>query len=200
MVSVHIDTIHGDMLIANMQQDLGQDVSTALPVAELIARYPDTQKLTLKRRASRLVYVIESKRSIRIVSAETGAALPPVSESEAGSIAAFHYAGDASVKAITRIDSNPPTEIQFAPLPLWRVDFDDVWGSSFYIDPATGRFVTRRHTLWRIFDFLWMLHIMDYDERDNVNNNLLRGATIVALVFALSGLWLLYFRFRRRRT
>ncbi len=40
---------------------------------------------------------------------------------------------------------------------------------------------------------------MDYDERDNVNNTLLRGATILALMFALSGLWLLYFRFRPRR-
>lgn len=199
MVSVHIDTIHGDMLIANMQQDLGEGVNAALPVAELIARYPDTQKLTLKRRASQLVYVIENKRGMRIVDASTGTALPAVSESEAASIAAFHYAGEASIKAVTRIESNPPTEIQFASLPLWRIDFDDAWGSSFYIDPATGRFVTRRHTLWRVFDFLWMLHIMDYDERDNVNNNLLRGATIAALMFALSGLWLLYFRFRPRR-
>jgi hypothetical protein len=59
--------------------------------------------------------------------------------------------------------------------------------------------VSRRHELWRIFDFLWMLHIMDYETRDNVNNWLLRGFTLLAFTTALSGTWLLWFAFPRRR-
>ena len=50
-----------------------------------------------------------------------------------------------------------------------------------------------------VFDFFWMLHIMDYDERENVNNLLLRGMTLLALVTALSGAWLLFFAFPRKR-
>lgn len=198
MVTVHIDTIHGDMLVANMKPALGQGIDRALPVAEVIDRYPDTWKLTLGQRQGRALYRAESKYGTRMIDAETGTELPPVNANEAANIARYHYSEDAVVSAVSRIESDPPTEIQFARLPLWRVDFDDAWGSSFYIDPATGDFITRRHTLWRVFDFLWMLHIMDYEERDNVNNTLLQVATMMALLFALSGLWLLYFRFRPR--
>jgi hypothetical protein len=64
--------------------------------------------------------------------------------------------------------------------------------------PGSGELVTRRHRFWRWFDFLWMLHIMDYESRENVNNALLRVATGVGVTLALSGLWLVYFRFLRR--
>ena len=70
---------------------------------------------------------------------------------------------------------------------------------TFYLSPATGELVSRRHELWRVFDIVWMLHIMDYDERENVNNWLLRGFTWLAVLTALSGAWLLWFAFPRRR-
>jgi len=44
-----------------------------------------------------------------------------------------------------------------------------------------------------------MFHIMDYEERENVNNSLLRVASITGLAFALSGAWLLFYSFQRRR-
>ena len=74
---------------------------------------------------------------------------------------------------------------------------------TFYADPATGEIVSRRHALWRVFDFAWMLHIMDYDARTDVNNPLLRITTLSAAAMALSGAWLLYWSFprkKRRRT
>jgi hypothetical protein len=79
------------------------------------------------------------------------------------------------------------------------VDFDDVWNSSFYIDPNSGLFTTRRHSLWRVFDFLWMLHIMDYDERADINNTVLRLFSIFGTLMGLSGVWLLFYSFNRRR-
>ena len=39
---------------------------------------------------------------------------------------------------------------------------------------------------------------MDYDQRTDVNNGLLRTAAGVGLVFALSGAWLVFYSFRRR--
>ena len=44
-----------------------------------------------------------------------------------------------------------------------------------------------------------MIHIMDYDTRDDMNNALLRFATILGVTTALSGAWLVYFSFRRQR-
>jgi uncharacterized iron-regulated membrane protein len=60
-----------------------------------------------------------------------------------------------------------------------------------------------RNDKWRVFDFLWMLHTMDYNGRDNFGNILLRAFSIFGLVTVLSG-FLLYFtsskRFRKKQT
>ena len=73
------------------------------------------------------------------------------------------------------------------PPPLWRVEFAHWNRPTFYLSPVTGELLSRRHELWRVFDFVWMLHIMDYDERENVNNPLLRAFTWGAVLMALSG-------------
>jgi hypothetical protein len=44
-----------------------------------------------------------------------------------------------------------------------------------------------RNSKWRIFDFLWMLHTMDYAGRDNFNNTLLRAFSILGLTTIGSG-------------
>jgi hypothetical protein len=45
-----------------------------------------------------------------------------------------------------------------------------------------------------------MFHIMDYENRTDVNNLLLRIAAIAGLGFALSGAWLLFYSFSTRRS
>ena len=40
---------------------------------------------------------------------------------------------------------------------------------------------------------------MDYDERENVNNSLLRVFTWGAVLMALSGIWLLFHAFPKRK-
>ena len=52
---------------------------------------------------------------------------------------------------------------------------------------------------WRIFDFFFMLHIMDYDERTDVHNPLLKVAQFTGVVFAITGIWLLFYSFTKRR-
>lgn len=91
-----------------------------------------------------------------------------------------------------------PQEVAKRPVPMWAVRFDDRSNTTLYFSPDTGDLLARRHDLWRWFDFLWMFHIMDYDTRDDVNNNLLRVAAGTGLVFALSGAWLVFYSFRRR--
>jgi len=102
------------------------------------------------------------------------------------------------LQRLTLITENAPLEVQTRPLPLWRADFDDWLETSLYVHPDSGELVTRRHMFWRWFDFFWMLHIMDYEAREDVNNGLLRVITGVTLVLTATGLWLVYFVFRRR--
>jgi hypothetical protein len=49
-----------------------------------------------------------------------------------------------------------------------------------------------RNDKWRVFDFLWMLHTMDYESRDEIGNLLLRLFSILGLITILSG-FALYF-------
>ncbi len=88
-------------------------------------------------------------------------------------------------------------EIQTRRLPLWRVDFADRFSTSFYIDPYTGALATRRHQYWRIFDFLWMLHIMDYSDREDFNNPLIIFVALIAIWLGISGFILLFGTFNR---
>lgn len=198
MVAVHIDIIHGDMLVGNMEHGVAQPGGTQIPFDHIGDAYPDARSITLKTMMSRPVYRVEGT-DIRLVDASTGELLSPLDEQLATDIATFHYAGEASIKRVSLIESNPPTELQTRALPLWRVDFDDVWNSSFYVDPSSGEFTTRRHTLWRVFDFLWMLHVMDYEERENINNSVLRIFSVLGTVLGLSGVWLLFYSFNTGR-
>ena len=74
-----------------------------------------------------------------------------------------------------------------------------MWKPTIYIAPQTGELSAKRHDLWRIFDFVWMFHIMDYEERTDMNNTLLRVATWMAVATSATGGWLLLYSFRRRR-
>jgi uncharacterized iron-regulated membrane protein len=195
MVVVHIDIIHGDMLVKPVDADLGRSLDQYLPIPMLLERYPDASAVTLSRRGTRPVYRLHGEESRQVVDAYSGEPLLPMTAAEAAAIATDQFSGTAGVVRTTLVESDPPSEIQFLPLPVWRVDFDDAWGTSFYIDPDSGRFMTRRHTLWRVFDFLWMLHIMDYDTRENVNNMVLRIFAGMALLLGLTGTWLVYLRF-----
>ena len=200
MVVVDIDIIHGDHLVkpADSKQNLSLAIDKPISFADIAKANPLAQSISLTVLRGQNVYKIESSIGVKLVNALNGVSLLPLNEAQASLAATNRYAANGKVKKATLIKQNPPTEIGSRPLPIWRVDFDDVWGSSFYIAPLTGELLTRRHTLWRVFDFVWMLHIMDYDERENVNNLLLRIVSSLALLLVLSGVWFLYFRLNVR--
>jgi hypothetical protein len=125
--------------------------------------------------------------------------LSPLPASLATALARAQYAGDGTVERVSLLTSDPPTEVPARLLPLWRVDFDDWLETSLYVHPDSARLVMRRHRFWRWFDFFWSLHIMDYRERADVNNRLLRTSTLVAVALACSGAWLVAYSFRWRR-
>ena len=82
---------------------------------------------------------------------------------------------------------------------IWQVQFDDTFKTTLYLSANNGKVVTVRSTLWRIFDFFWMLHIMDYDEREDFNNPLLIRFAATSVLFCLSGILLLVQNIRRQR-
>ncbi|MFT5135828.1 MAG: putative iron-regulated membrane protein [Arenicella sp.] len=195
MVVIDIDIIHGDHLVqpaAELSAESVREFSTKLP--QLTRTYPEAQSLSLESLAGRAVFKVKTPSGTLLLDALNGETITAIDNSRINQLANIYYAGSGVIQNATLIESNPPREIGARPLPIWRIDFDDIWGTTLYISPITGALATRRHTLWRVFDFVWMLHIMDYDEREDINNILLRIVSILAFLLVLSGIWYLYFR------
>ncbi len=196
MTAVHIDTIHGDHLVRS-QPPVSVDASDLRdPLSVAAANGADNVRLAWVR--NRPAYVLQVQTGETAVDATTGDSIAPLRKAEIRAIATATYTGKdaiASADLITKI----PGEIRGRKPPLWRVEFDHWNQPTLYFSPTTGELLARRHELWRIFDFVWMLHIMDYNERENVNNMLLRTFTWGAVLMAATGLWLLFYSFHRKK-
>ncbi|MET1256000.1 PepSY domain-containing protein [Aliikangiella maris] len=85
-------------------------------------------------------------------------------------------------------------------LPVYQINFDGDENLRLYLDGYTGEVKSLRTDNWRIFDFLWMLHVMDYKTRDNFNHMLLQFFALLAVLTSMSGiiLWLVS-RTKRKR-
>lgn len=196
MTAISIDVIHGDHLahVADAPLDGG---SERLDVEQLARIRPGFESLKLKKFLGQEVYELRTGGKTSLVDARTGALLSPLPREQIVARAKDIYQGEAEIREITWI-TQAPQEVGKRPVPMWAVRFDDSANSTLYFSPDTGDLLARRHELWRWFDFLWMLHIMDYDARSDVNNTLLRVASGVGVLFALSGAWLVFYSFRRR--
>ena len=77
-------------------------------------------------------------------------------------------------------------------LPVYKVKTNSKDSINVYIGYMTGDISSIRSDSWRVWDFLWSLHIMDYRERDNINNILLKILSVLALVTSISGITLFF--------
>ncbi|SNY60465.1 PepSY-associated TM region [Arsukibacterium tuosuense] len=144
-------------------------------------------------------YLVNEATKVYRYSAVSGELLPELAEPEIRTLALAQYQGDGELLA-AQLLQQLPQEVGHLPAPLWQIQFADSNNSRFYLDPATGAVMRVRTDNWRWFDFFWMLHIMDYQDRSNFNNPLLITFSASALLFTLSGMVLLWRRFRPRRS
>lgn len=165
---------------------------------DLISRsFTNIERIELSYIGKNPVYIVHSQNNISVYHGQSGKLTAPLTEAEIKFFANQYYLGDgALIRA--KLHYLAPHEASRAKGKVWQVDFDDAWSTSLYLNPLTGGLVNTRSTMWRVFDFVWMLHIMDYDTRDDFNNPLLVAFSLVATLFTLSGFVLLYHRFRPR--
>lgn len=141
------------------------------------------------------VWRLQSAGLTVLVNAETGESLSPVSEPLARAIAEHDFAPEAEIVSSVLL-ADPPSE--YAPGgPVWQVIFADEGNTRLYVDPDSGLVRARRSDTWRLFDFFWRLHVMDYDDGEDFNHPLLVISAALGLAVALAGLVILFFRMRR---
>ncbi|MEM8826055.1 MAG: PepSY domain-containing protein [Pseudomonadota bacterium] len=188
-----IETVRGEHLMAKAEA----------PVLDRPFVMPDfdgepVTDVALRNIGARAVLVVTHPTRRMMHDPYTGAAIPPPDAERIAALAGIAVADAAAIEEVSLIEADPPSEWRGA-LPVWQVRFAGPERLRLYMDAVTGEVLTRRTRLWRVYDFMWMLHIMDYDEREDFNNPLVQLAAGLGLSVAISGLVLTFYRVLRRR-
>jgi len=193
MVVMDIHYIHGDSLIATKKKTIDFD-DVKYSLSQLMEDHSAAADVELGLLLNQTVYRFNNGDQNVMLSAYGGRQISPIDEKLAISIAQNMYTNNkAVVTRVQLITDNPPRELSGRHLPAWRIDFDDFASPSFYISANSGQLVTKRHSYWRIFDWMFAFHVMDYIDEE-ADNKLLLVFTFLAFIASICGLVLTYFR------
>jgi hypothetical protein len=149
---------------------------------------------------SRAVAEVTTAKGIKLFDAQTGELMPQVGAEQAIAIAnaAWKSTNKPAAKA-SRVTAESPE--YRAALPAWRIAYADPDATSIFVAADTGKITAVRTGTWRLYDFFWSLHIMDWKNHENFNTWWLLAFAIGGLVLGLAGTVLLFIRwpFRRKR-
>ena len=135
--------------------------------------------------------------SVSLHNPVTGRKLSPISVETAKSVALRAWTGPrTTIDSARLVDEPVGTEFR-GPFPAWQVTYGDKASTRIYIDASSGAAGAARSDTWRLFDFIWGLHIMDWNQRDRINSWWLLLFGMGGTVIALSGFVLLANRMPR---
>lgn len=199
-----MDEIHGDhqrkhtsMFQADMELASPSEVLKQLPQADSVVSIRLIN--VLGEPVYQVSYFMNSKdhhmQHTQLALATSGALRQPVGEEEAVKMALANFSDETKVRQVEYLTSEKIDghhEYRGSPLPAWAVTMEHPTETTVYVAAEHGMVTKFRNNKWRTFDFLWMLHTMDYEGRDNFGNILLRLFSVIGLVTILSG-FALYF-------
>ena len=135
----------------------------------------------------------DREKKVQLADAYSGKLRGPLTKKEAIEVAKNSFKDESKIESVEYLTStNGHHEYRENPLPAYAVTFDHPTKTTVYVSSQLGTVQKFRNNNWRVFDFLWMLHTMDYQTRDNLSNILLRAFSIFGLITILSG-FLLFF-------
>lgn len=124
-----------------------------------------------------------------------GTLLPPLTEVEARLLVAQLIKGGDQVVSSTGFKAaEVPLDFR-KPMDVWQVALAD--GTHVYVGMKSGRIEAVRTRWWRFYDFMWGLHIMDLQTREDNSHPILILFAVLAALGALLGCVLM---FRHRKT
>ncbi len=193
---IPIEQIRSENLIRKTPAPQSLDLSKAASLAQLRGpegRHPT--KLTIETRpAFGQVIVAEfGDASPVLYGADSLIPLSPISGAQAASIARAHVTLTEAPRRVDLVE-DPSPEYRGA-LPAWRVQFSQA-GLAVYVSANTGAVTARRSDIWRLYDTLWALHIMDWRNHEDFNHPLIIIVTATTLISVLAGIALFPYRLR----
>ena len=128
------------------------------------------------------------QRKARLADAKTGELRQALSKEEAVELAARQFNATPTLQSAVYLESVPlDHEYRENALPAWAITFNHPSKTVVYVAAELGTVEKFRNEKWRIFDWLWMLHVMDYESRDHIGNWLLRAFSVLGLLTICSG-------------
>lgn len=196
MTAVPIEQVRSEHNIKRPEPlDLRAHAAAPVPLAALQQLTGTVTRLELGEMVGAPVWRVDlDGKPAAVIDAKSGALLSPLDEASVRRIAEADFAGEGKIVSAGLISKDPPIEYRGA-LPVWQLVFGDDSETHLYVSGATGKVVARRSGLWRVYDFLWSLHIMDYDTRDDFNNWLVVIVSAAGLILTVTGVAILFYRF-----
>lgn len=132
----------------------------------------------------------------RYSASDPDAALAPIDEAYVRNLMAERIVGGDTPAAIEQFSAaEAPFDFR-RPVPSWRVTLED--GAHIYVNAQTGEIAAVRTRWWRVFDFVWGLHIMDLQTREDTSHPILILFAALGVIGSLLGC-VLMFRRRKKR-
>jgi len=187
----HIHPISADVTLVNPKEIIDQ-----IKLKDSVNFLLDIRLIQiLNRPFYQIAYSKEHDRGkkIQLANAKTGELRTALSKEEAIEIAKKNFKNETPVKSVEYLtNTNGHHEYREQPLPAFAITFSHPTNTTVYVASELGTVQKFRNNKWRIFDFLWMLHTMDYQSRDNISNWLLRAFSIFGLFTIMSGFTLFF--------
>jgi uncharacterized iron-regulated membrane protein len=159
---------------------------------------PEATSAVVKKRLDKTIITASTEAGMRYFD-EEGDPLKKISFDEAKQI----VAENTLLKPIAVEEVSEPkkgSEYRGRQLPIYKVTTRNANDKEInaYLNIFSGDIVAIRSAQWRIWDLMWGFHIMDWQERDNIDNILLKIFSVLALISSLSGI-LLFFKIDIRK-
>ena len=193
MVSKPIEEVRGNHLrkeVAERALPADTEIAVSLPAETTKPVRSVTTQVERGETITRIAYMDGTTARFR----PDGSAMGPLSEVEARLIVSEGIEGGDKVASTARFEADSVPFDFRRPMPVWQVALED--GTNIYVGTETGRIEAVRTRWWRTFDFMWGLHIMDLQTREDTHHPILVLFAILSVIGSLLGCALL---FRRRK-
>jgi hypothetical protein len=195
-----IERVRGEHLVArDSRETLAPAQQFVSPTAVLSAAPGLVRELRYTSLLGRPVAELTmADGTVRMHDALSGNPMASIDAPFAVKIATAAYRGTGAPPASAMLVRTASTEFR-GKLPVWRVQFEDAETTRVFVSPDNGRIVGVRTGTWRLYDFFWGLHIMDWKNHENFNTPWMMAFAAGGLILAVAGVVLLYMRWPRRR-
>ncbi len=140
-------------------------------------------------------YFKDGELKVQLIVEETGGLRPAFTKEECLKLVERQLKNPIPIlktKLLAAHSTGKHHEYRKKPLPAYAFTLNHPYKTTIYVATNLGQITSVRNNNWRRFDFLWMLHTMDFTARDHITNWVLRIFSILGMLTVISGFTLFY--------